>query len=125
MPEMTATVRGAGRARHEANRRHQQRTPLPPKPPIAERPELADVKRPPRADHSPKVARYADAARAAGWVVESDVKGVWERVTANGGPTSITLVWKNASYVYEKSELAANGKMRKVRNVSEALKLIG
>jgi hypothetical protein len=28
---MTTTVKGAGRARHESNRRHQQRTPLPPK----------------------------------------------------------------------------------------------
>lgn len=28
---MTKTVKGVGRARHEAQRRHQQRTPLPPR----------------------------------------------------------------------------------------------
>lgn len=129
---MTATVRGAGRARYNATHsRHAQRTALPPKPPIADRPELADLRRPGSADWKvvagagKKTVKVAEAAEQASWSAQMQRKGSREKVYARRGEEILQIVWLNATFQYAESwHRTADEKVHKVRNVAEALRVI-
>lgn len=120
---MTNVVRGAGRARHAANRKHQQRTPLPPKGLTDLMPGAADSspavkpkprKRPTRTEiiqeavaeqvaanavEKPakvsKAQALALAAEGAGWEVERIVTGSHKTLRATRGEEVLEANWDN------------------------------
>lgn len=107
---MTTTVKGAGRTRHAGSRKHQQRTPLPPKHNRNDLPKNA--------------LRFLSSADEAGWKTNWSISGVWARVQAHLDGSVLELAWRNGTYAYEEALHTVDGRTRKVRNVSEAEKIM-
>lgn len=139
---MTRTVRGAGRAKYAANRKHAQRTPLPEKdvtPTVGAKRRaviaeaVASVKRAPEkvvvpiASPTPAVSKaqmFALAAEEAGWEVERKVKGDIKTVVATRGTEVIELNWKNGKSMSPLGVHRIGGHEQSLRHVTVSMKLL-
>ena len=124
----TNVVRGAGRARHERNRKHQQHTPLPPKQgqvakakAVVE--EAAQAAKPQKPTGNSKADALVAHATATGWEVTgrtvdgSNIALVFER-----GSERITGSWTNGVWDYPGHYENGGGGSRVLLNASAARK---
>lgn len=111
-------------------------------------PELNEAKKAPRAGRSRagmviiakgteihKSATFKAAAEAAGWTVtvqsetyepgeDAEGEGTRYYATATRGDDSISLAWDGRAYDYPASSAHMAGKVRKIRNLKEALRVL-
>jgi hypothetical protein len=79
-----------------------------------------------REDSGPaKVARLIEALRPAGWKVTSKTTGNRIEATAKRKTETLVMAFVNGGYDYGTSSYSDGDKTRKIRNVSEAIRLFG
>lgn len=132
---MTNVVKGAGRRKYEANKRHQQRTPLPPKgsTAVAEArkivkeaaEEVLAVARGEKPERVSKAQQLAIAAEEAGWEVERVVKGTHKTLIARRGEEELEAHWENDKSCVPLGWHTVAGHKAKFQHVTVALKIIG
>jgi hypothetical protein len=140
---MTTTVKkGSGRAAAAAKTtKAAQKTALPEKAALLEeasklgltfptRSTKADILAAIRARAEPtagsaeaKLARLTAALKPFGWRVTVKASGERTEATAKRGRETLVQVWVGGAYGYGASQYANNGSSRKVRNLSEAIRL--
>lgn len=138
---MTNVVRGAGRARHKANERHQQRTPLPPKSitdlmpttPRAkaraivkeEAEKIVSEAKAAKSERISKAQELALAAEEAGWDVERIVNGSRKTLIARrGGNEVLEASWENNRACAPMGYYSINGNKQKLQHVTVAKKIM-
>jgi hypothetical protein len=134
----TTTVKGAGRRKFEANKRHQQRTPLPPKGSTAVAEARAIVKeeaekivadkkasKEPKPERVSKAQQLAIAAEEAGWEVERSVEGTHKTLIARRGEEELEAHWENDKSCVPLGWHTVGGHKAKFQHVTVALKIIG
>lgn len=129
---MTNTVKGAGRRRYEANKKHQQRTPLPPRNStaikqardiVAEEVKAVIAEKPQRVS---KAQELALAAEGAGWEVERIINGNRKTVRATRSESGELLEanWENNRACEPMGFYEINGRRAKLQHVTVAKKIM-
>lgn len=130
---MTNTVRGAGRRKHEANKRHQQRTPLPARGDTSAKKARAIVKEEAtkiveeskaKPERVSKAQQLALAAEEAGWEVERVVKGTHKTLIATRGEETLEANWENDKSCVPLGWHTVAGHKAKFQHVTVALKIV-
>lgn len=125
----TVVGKGAGRPAAAARRRkHDQRTPLPPRPGVVEdareaQAALVDTAQSDTRSHS-KAQAFAEKAVAAKWDVSLDASPHGVELTATRGAETLVQAWSNGVWQYPASFYAFGDRTTKPRNASGASKLL-
>lgn len=116
---MTQVVpKGANRgaaARRKA--KHDQRTPLPPRPgQLPPKPDVSNL--------GPKAAEFANIAAANDWIVSSRVEDGVEYLSCTRGPETLTIHWKNNVFQQWAGHAVGGGPVRRVVNAKSGKRIL-
>lgn len=110
--------KGANRgsaARRKA--KHDQRTPLPPRPgQLPAKPDTSKL--------SPKAAAFANIAAANDWTVAIDVDGVTERLVCTRGDETLHIHWKSETFQQWAGYTYGTGREQRVVNAKSGIRLL-
>ena len=122
MATTVANKHGLRAAAAERRKKHDQRTPLPPRAGVVEAARMAvDTS---DAKSLGKAKAFHEKALAAGWEVSLAVRGEAVELTATRGPETIVQAWRNGVWQWDASVYAFADRTTKPRNASGASKLL-